>query len=93
MTAWRIAPGAAGDLTVFALDELQYETERLVGDMPGGARRFTRPSGGYRATVVAGCMTQCDGSPTGATPGRDAALRPVGDTSSLVELTRRRHPL
>ena len=64
-----IAPGAAGDLTVFALDELQYETERLVGDMPGGARRFTRPSGGYRATVVAGCMTQCDGSPTGATPG------------------------
>jgi N-acyl-D-aspartate/D-glutamate deacylase len=65
-----VRPGMAGDLVVFALDELHHEREQLVADMPGGARRFTRPAGGYRATVVGGCVTQADGTPTGATPGR-----------------------
>jgi N-acyl-D-amino-acid deacylase len=64
-----VAPGLAGDLTVFALDELRYERETLVGDMPGGAKRFTRPWGGYRATVVAGSVTQEGGHTTGANPG------------------------
>jgi N-acyl-D-amino-acid deacylase len=65
-----LAPGQAGDLTIFDLDELHYEHERLVPDMPGGAKRFTRPPGGYRATVVAGTVTQAAGVPTGARPGR-----------------------
>ena len=65
-----LRPGLAGDLVVFALDELHHEREQLVADMPGGARRFTRPAGGYRATVVGGRITQADGTPTGATPGR-----------------------
>ena len=65
-----IAPGMAGDLTVFALEELHHEREQLVADLPGGSKRFTRPAGGYRATVVGGCITQADGSPTGALPGR-----------------------
>ena len=38
-----IRPGLAGDLTVFALDELHFERAQLVADMPGGNRRFTRP--------------------------------------------------
>ena len=65
-----IAPGMAGDLTVFALEELHHEREQLVADLPGGSKRFTRPPGGYRATVVGGCVTQADGSPTDALPGR-----------------------
>jgi N-acyl-D-amino-acid deacylase len=65
-----IAPGMAGDLTVFALEELHHDREQLVADLPGASKRFTRPAGGYRATVVGGSVTQVDGSPTGALPGR-----------------------
>ena len=57
--------GNAGDLVVFALDELSYEPESFVHDLPGGAPRFTRPAGGYRATIVSGVVTQ------------EAASRPV----------------
>ena len=64
-----VAPGNAGDLTVFSLDELRYEPERLVADIPGGARRFSRPSGGYRATIVGGVVTQADGVATDDRPG------------------------
>jgi len=38
--------------------------------MPGGARRFTRGPGGYRATVVGGEITQLEGMLTPARPGR-----------------------
>jgi N-acyl-D-amino-acid deacylase len=65
-----VAPGFAGDLVVFDLDELQYQRERLVQDMPGGSKRFTRPAGGYRATVVGGLLTQRGGALTDARPGR-----------------------
>jgi len=65
-----VAPGYAGDLTVFALDELAYRREAIVADIPGGAKRFTRPAGGYRATVVAGTVTHEDGRATDARPGR-----------------------
>ncbi len=63
-----IAPGLAGDLVVFALDELAYGPEWFVHDLPGGAPRLTRPPGGYRATAVAGVVTQTDGVATGARP-------------------------
>jgi N-acyl-D-aspartate/D-glutamate deacylase len=65
-----IAPGFAGDLAVFDLDELAYRREAIVADMPGGAKRFTRPAGGFRATVVGGQATQWDGRATDARPGR-----------------------
>ncbi len=65
-----VSPGYAGDLAVFDLDELKYEREVIVADMPGGAKRFTRPTGGYRATIVNGAVTQLDGHQTGAHPGR-----------------------
>jgi N-acyl-D-aspartate/D-glutamate deacylase len=63
-----VAPGYAGDLVVFALDELSYRPEAFVHDLPGGAPRLTRPPGGFRATVVAGTITQRDGVATGARP-------------------------
>jgi len=54
---------------VFALDELHWDTDVFVDDLPAGASRLRRPPGGYRATVVAGEITQLDGEPTGARPG------------------------
>jgi N-acyl-D-aspartate/D-glutamate deacylase len=64
-----LAPGCAGDLVVFALDELDYAPERFVHDLPGGGPRLTRPPGGFRATVVSGTIVQAGGEPTGARPG------------------------
>jgi N-acyl-D-amino-acid deacylase len=63
-----VAPGYAADLVVFALDELSYRPEAFVSDLPGGAPRLTRPPGGFRATIVAGTVTQRDGAATGARP-------------------------
>jgi N-acyl-D-aspartate/D-glutamate deacylase len=63
-----LAPGRAGDVTVFALDELDYRPDRTVHDLPGGAPRLTRPPGGFRVTAVAGVVTQEGGTATGARP-------------------------
>jgi N-acyl-D-aspartate/D-glutamate deacylase len=65
-----ITPGLAGDLAVFALDDLHWDVEEFVADLPGGALRFRRPEGGYRATVVNGQVVQRDGTLTGALPGQ-----------------------
>jgi N-acyl-D-amino-acid deacylase len=65
-----VREGAAGDLVVFALDELHWDDDVFVADMPGGAKRFRRPEGGYRATVVDGVPVQRAGELTGALPGR-----------------------
>jgi N-acyl-D-aspartate/D-glutamate deacylase len=65
-----IEPGRAADLVVFALDELHWDQDELVADIPGGAARFRRPEGGYRATIVNGVAVQLHGELTGARPGR-----------------------
>ncbi|HEX7095811.1 MAG TPA: amidohydrolase family protein, partial [Acidimicrobiales bacterium] len=65
-----IAPGNVADLTVFALDELHYDADEFVRDLPGNGARLRRPEGGYRATFVAGVAVQVDGELTGALPGR-----------------------
>jgi N-acyl-D-aspartate/D-glutamate deacylase len=64
-----LEPGAHGDLTVFALEDLDWASEVLVDDVPGGAARLRRPAGGFRYTVVGGDVTQAHGEPTGALPG------------------------
>jgi N-acyl-D-aspartate/D-glutamate deacylase len=64
----RIAPGLVADLTVFALDELHWDEDGFVDDLPGGSRRLRRPPGGYRYTVANGEVTQEDGELTGALP-------------------------
>ena len=69
----RVAVGLVADLTVFALDELSWETDVFVGDLPTGAGRLRRPAGGYRATIAAGEITQEHGVLTGALPA--AVLR------------------
>ena len=65
-----VAEGFAADLVVFALDELHYDAEQFVHDIPGGGTRLRRPSGGYRATFVDGVAVQLDGVLTGALPGQ-----------------------
>jgi len=63
-----VASGLAADLTVFALDELDWADDVFVDDLPRGARRLRRPAGGYRYTVAGGEVTQEDGTLTGARP-------------------------
>jgi N-acyl-D-aspartate/D-glutamate deacylase len=65
-----IAEGNVADLVVFALDELHYDTDEFVHDLPNDGARLRRPEGGYRATIVGGVPTQLDGILTGALPGR-----------------------
>ena len=65
-----LAPGYAGDLTVFDLDELAWEQDTFVSDLPSGGARLRRPPGGYRLTAVGGVVTQRDGVLTGENPGR-----------------------
>jgi len=65
-----LAPGYAGDLTVFDLDELEWGQDVFVSDLPSGGARLRRPPGGYRMTACNGVVTQRDGVLTGANPGR-----------------------
>jgi N-acyl-D-amino-acid deacylase len=64
-----VTPGARADLTVFALDELHWDDEQFVHDLPGGGPRFRRPEGGFRYTIAGGEVTQADGVVTDARPG------------------------
>jgi N-acyl-D-amino-acid deacylase len=64
----KVAEGLAADLTVFALEELDWADDVFVDDLPGGSRRLRRPAGGYRYTVAGGEVTQEDGKLTGARP-------------------------
>jgi N-acyl-D-aspartate/D-glutamate deacylase len=75
-----VAPGKRGDLTVFSLDEIAVHDEVKVNDLPDGQWRYSRPSGGFRATIVAGTPTVLDGVATGAAPARigDAAVAARG---------------
>ncbi|WP_239335010.1 amidohydrolase family protein [Frankia sp. CiP3] len=61
--------GAAGDVVVFALNELEWKRDVFVSDLPTGAARLRRPAGGYRMTAVAGTIVQEFGELTGARPG------------------------
>jgi N-acyl-D-aspartate/D-glutamate deacylase len=63
-----VTPGRVADLTVFALDELHWDEDTFVDDLPGGASRLRRPPGGYRYTLAAGEITQEDGVLTDARP-------------------------
>jgi N-acyl-D-aspartate/D-glutamate deacylase len=65
-----VTPGAIADLVVFALDELHYDSDVFVSDLPRDGKRLRRPEGGYRATFVDGTAVQVDGTLTGALPGR-----------------------
>jgi N-acyl-D-aspartate/D-glutamate deacylase len=64
-----VTVGAAADLTVFALEEIELRPDERVDDVPGGSWRYTRRPGGYRATVVNGVPTFLNGRTTDERPG------------------------
>lgn len=65
-----IAPGYRADLNVIDYEGLALEAPRVAYDLPAGGRRLAQRARGYVATIVAGVVTQRDGEPTGALPGR-----------------------
>lgn len=75
----KIAPGFAGDLVIFKLENLNWQAPELVDDIPGGGNRYRRPSGGYAATVIGGTFVQRDGEYTGALP---ATFETLGQRSA-----------
>ena len=66
----RLAVGMKADLNVIDFDRLALQPPRVAYDLPAGGRRVTQAAEGYNATVVSGVVTQRDGSPTDARPGR-----------------------
>jgi N-acyl-D-aspartate/D-glutamate deacylase len=48
-----VEPGKVADLTVFALEELHWDDDVFVHDLPDGSPRLRRPPGGYRYTLAA----------------------------------------
>jgi N-acyl-D-aspartate/D-glutamate deacylase len=65
-----VAEGNVADLVVFSLDELHYDADEFVHDLPKNGARLRRPEGGYRATIVGGVPVQLGGELTGALPGK-----------------------
>lgn len=65
----RVAVGKRADLTVFDLEALTWSKPEAAFDFPGHAKRYRRPAGGYRATVVNGGITQLEGKGTDTLPG------------------------
>ena len=74
-----IAVGQAGDLAVFALDELHWDDDEFVADLPGGALRMRRPDGGFRATIVNGEVVQLAGHRHRGAPGSHARRARLSD--------------
>lgn len=65
-----IAPGYRADLNVIDYEGLRLEAPKVAYDLPAGGRRLVQRAHGYVATIVSGVVTQRDGEPTGALPGR-----------------------
>jgi N-acyl-D-amino-acid deacylase len=65
-----LAPGYKADVNVIDYDRLRARLPEVVHDLPAGGRRVVQRADGYVATIVTGTVTQRDGEPTGALPGR-----------------------
>jgi len=65
-----IAPGYKADINVIDYDRLHLHPPKVHYDLPVGGRRLLQQVDGYDATIVSGVVTQRDGAPTGARPGR-----------------------
>ena len=65
-----IMPGYKADINVIDYDRLHLHPPKVHYDLPVGGRRLLQQVDGYDATIVSGVVTQRDGAPTGARPGR-----------------------
>src|SRR5262249_385982 len=66
----RLARGYKADINVIDFDRMRVAAPHPVHTLPGGGRRLEQKAEGYRATLVGGEITYCDGSATGTLPGR-----------------------
>lgn len=66
----RIAEGLKADLNVIDVDALDLHLPYIAYNLPAGGKRMQQDAEGYVATVVSGVVTQRNGKPTGALPGR-----------------------
>ncbi|MFZ0251805.1 MAG: amidohydrolase family protein [Acidimicrobiales bacterium] len=78
-----LAPGLRADVNVIDFDRLSCAAPVMAYDLPAGGKRLLQGAHGYRATIVAGRITYCDGEPTGALPGR--LVRGGRDTARIRE--------
>jgi N-acyl-D-amino-acid deacylase len=64
-----LAPGKIADVNVIDYENLTLDAPHMVHDLPGGARRFTQTSSGYRVTVKHGEVILRDGQDQGVRVG------------------------
>jgi N-acyl-D-aspartate/D-glutamate deacylase len=65
-----IAPGYKADINVIDYGRLHLHPPKVHYDLPVGGRRLLQQVDGYDVTIVSGVVTQRNGAPTGARPGR-----------------------
>ncbi|HLG46264.1 MAG TPA: amidohydrolase family protein, partial [Reyranella sp.] len=65
-----IAPGYKADINVIDYGRLHLHPPKVHYDLPVGGRRLLQQVDGYDATIVSGVVTQRQGTPTGARPGK-----------------------
>ena len=65
-----VAPGYKADINVIDYGRLHLHPPKVHYDLPVGGRRLLQQVDGYDATIVSGVVTQRDGAPTGARPGK-----------------------
>ena len=66
----RLAVGLKADINVIDFDRLSMGPPQLIHDLPGNGMRLVQPPKGFELTMVAGTITQRDGVPTAALPGK-----------------------
>jgi N-acyl-D-amino-acid deacylase len=75
-----LAVGRKADINLIDLDRLKVHVPTVAHDLPAGGRRMHQRADGYVATLVSGQVTQRNGEPTGALPGRLVRGAPVAVT-------------
>ncbi|MCA6120111.1 amidohydrolase family protein [Bradyrhizobium sp. WSM 1738] len=65
-----IARGYKADINVIDYERLHLHPPEVHYDLPMGGRRLVQQVDGYDATIVSGVLTQRNGKPTGARPGK-----------------------
>ena len=66
----RLAPGLKADINIIDHGKLTMGPPKVIHDLPGNGSRLVQPPRGFDLTMVAGQVTQRDGAPTSALPGR-----------------------
>ena len=62
--------GLVADCNIIDLAAVAPAMPTVVHDLPAGEKRIDQRATGFLATIIGGQVTQRDGEPTGALPGR-----------------------